>query len=162
MRVSAAGWLFDSMFDTREVARYTSLPTHNHPDGIRGAEAVASAIFLARHDKSKEEIKTYLETEFDYDLSRSLDEVRKTCVFNETCPISVPEAIIAFLESENFEDAVRNAVSLGGDTDTQAAIAGSIAEAFYGVPEDLISKCREFLPSDILAVIDKFNLLIDQ
>ena len=160
MRVAAAGWLFDSMFDTREVARYTSLPTHNHPDGIRGAEAVASAIFLARQNKSKEEIKSYLETEFDYDLSRSLDDVRKTCIFNETCPISVPEAIIAFLESTDFEDAIRNAVSLGGDSDTQAAIAGSIAEAFYRIPNHLITKCREYLSSDILEVVDKFNLTV--
>jgi len=157
MRVSAAGWVSASMFETREIARNTALPTHNHPDGIRGAESVASAIFLARQGKSKEEIKNYIEREFDYNLSRRLEEVRKTCVFNETCPISVPEAIIAFLESTDFEDAVRNAVSLGGDTDTQAAIAGSIAEAFYGVPENLVAECRKFLPQGILEVIDKFN-----
>ena len=157
MRVSAAGWISDSMFETREVARQTARPTHNHPEGVKGAMSVACAIFLARKGATKEEIKNYIEREFDYNLSRSLEEVRKTCVFNETCQVSVPEAIIAFLESENFEDTIRNAVSLGGDADTQAAIAGSIAEAFYGVPEDLIKKCREYLPSDILKVVEEFN-----
>lgn len=157
MRVSAAGWIFNSMFDTRECARMTARPTHNHPEGVKGAMAVASAIFLARKGSSKEEIKNYIDYEFYYDLSRSLEDVRENCVFDETCPVSVPEAIIAFLESENFEDAIRNAVSLGGDTDTQAAIAGSIAEAFYGVPENLIQKCREYLPQEFLDVIDKFN-----
>lgn len=157
MRVSAAGWIFDSIFDTRECARMTARPTHNHPEGVKGAMAVASAIFGARKGWSKKSIKNYIEYEFDYDLSRSLDEVRENCVFDETCPVSVPEAIIAFLESENFEDAIRNAVSLGGDTDTQAAIAGSIAEAFYGVPENLIEKCRKFLPKEFLDVVDKFN-----
>ncbi len=157
IRVSAAGWIFNSMFDTRECARMTARPTHNHPEGVKGAMAVASAIFLARKGATKDDIKNYIETEFDYDLSRSLDEIRPNYKFDETCQGSVPEAIIAFLESENFEDAIRNAVSLGGDTDTQAAIAGSIAEAFYGIPEDLIQKCREYLPQEFLSVVDKFN-----
>lgn len=159
MRVSVAGWIFNSMFDTRECARMTARPTHNHPEGVKGAMAVASAIFLARKGESKEEIKNYIEYEFDYDLSRTLDEIRPNYEFDETCQGSVPEAIIAFLESENFEDAIRNAVSLGGDTDTQAAIAGSIAEAFYGVPENLIKKCREYLPQEFLDVVDKFNFV---
>ena len=158
MRVSAAGWIFNSMFDTRECARMTARPTHNHPEGVKGAMAVASAIFLARNGATKDDIQNYIETEFDYDLSRSLDEIRPNYKFDETCQGSVPEAIIAFLESENFEDAIRNAVSLGGDTDTQAAIAGSIAEAFYGVPQNLIEKCREYLPQEFLSVIDKFNI----
>lgn len=157
MRVSAVGWIFNSMFETRECVRMTARPTHNHPEGVKGAMAVASAIFLARNDADKEEIKNYIEYEFNYDLSRTLDEIRPNYEFDETCQGSVPEAIIAFLESENFEDAIRNAVSLGGDTDTQAAIAGSIAEAFYGVPENLIKKCREYLPQEFLDVIDKFN-----
>ena len=157
MRVSAAGWISDSMFETREVARQTARPTHNHPEGVKGAMSIACAIFLARKCSTKEKIKNYIEGEFDYNLSRSLDEVRKTCEFNETCSISVPEAIVAFLESENFEDAIRNAVSLGGDADTQAAIAGSIAEAFYEIPENLILKCRKYLPQEILKVIDRFN-----
>jgi len=157
MRVSAAGWISDSMFETREVARMTARPTHNHPEGVKGAMSVACAILLARQGKSKAEIKNYIEREFDYNLSRGLDEVRKNCVFDETCQGSVPEAIIAFLESTDFEDAIRNAVSLGGDADTQAAIAGSIAEAFYGIPENLIEECRKFLPPDMLEVVDKFN-----
>ena len=160
MRVSAAGWISDSMFETREVARQTARPTHNHLEGVKGAMAVASAIFLARQGKSKEEIKNYIETEFNYNLSRKLDDVRKIYHFDVTCQGSVPEAIISFLESENFEDAIRNAVSLGGDSDTLAAMAGSIAEAFYGVPENLIAEVRKFLPQDILEVVDKFNEVI--
>lgn len=168
MRVSAAGWVHDKMFETRECARMTARPTHNHSEGIKGAVAVASAIFLARSGKSKEEIKNYIESEFNYNLSRSLDEIRvayknyaEKCTgsvkFDETCPGSVPEAIIAFLKSTDFEDTIRNAVSLGGDTDTQAAIAGSIAEAFYGIPDELIQKCREFLPEEFLKIVDEFN-----
>ena len=160
MRVSAAGWVSESVFKTREVARQTARPTHNHYEGVKGAMAVASAIFLARQGKSKDEIKNYIETEFDYNLSRKLDDIRPTYHFDVTCQGSVPEAIIAFLESTDFEDAVRNAVSLGGDSDTQAAITGSIAEAFYGIPEDLIANCREYLPSDILKVVEQFNLFI--
>ena len=160
MRVSAAGWISDSMFETREVARQTARPTHNHLEGVKGAMAVASAIFLARQGKSKEEIKNYIETEFNYNLSRKLDDIRPIYHFDVTCQGSVPEAIISFLESENFEDAIRNAVSLGGDSDTLAAMAGSIAEAFYGVPENLIAEVRKFLPQDILEVVDKFNEVI--
>ena len=160
MRVSAAGWICNSIFDTRECARMTARPTHNHPEGVKGAMAVASAIFLARTGRSKEDIKNYIESEFDYNLSRSLDDIRKNYYFDETCQGSVPESIIAFLESENFEDAIRNAVSLGGDTDTQAAIAGSIAEAFYGIPDALIEKCREYLPKNMLEILDNFNAKI--
>ena len=160
MRVSAAGWICNSMFDTRECARMTSRPTHNHPEGVKGAMAVASAILLARKGSSKAEIKNYIESEFDYNLSRSLDDIRKTYEFDETCQGSVPESIIAFLESEDFEDAIRNAVSLGGDADTQAAIAGSIAEAFYGIPENLVKKCREYLPKNMLEILDNFNAKI--
>lgn len=160
MRVSAAGWICNSMFDTRECARMTSRPTHNHPEGVKGAMAVASAILLARKGSSKAKIKNYIESEFDYNLSRSLDDIRKTYEFDETCQGSVPESIIAFLESEDFEDAIRNAVSLGGDADTQAAISGSIAEAFYGIPENFIKKCREYLPENMLEVLDNFNAKI--
>ena len=126
---------------------------------MKGAQAVA-ATFLARQGKSKQEIKSYLESEFDYDLSRGLDDIRPIYHFDVTCQGSVPEAIIAFLESSDFEDTIRNAVSLGGDSDTQAAIAGSIAEAFYRIPVHLITKCHEYLPSDILEVVDKFNLTV--
>ena len=158
MRVSAAGWLYDSMERTREVARATANVTHNHPEGIKGAEATASAIYMARNGSSKEEIKEYIEREFHYNLDRTLDEIRPGYHMDETCQRTVPEAIIAFLESKNFEDAVRNAVSLGGDTDTLGAITGSIAEAFYGIPAELLAECRsrieEGLMLDILDELD--------
>ena len=142
MRVSAAGGLYDSLERTREVARATANVTHNHPEGIKGAEATASAIYMARNGSSKEEIKEYIEKEFHYNLDRTLDEIRPGYHMDETCQRTVPEAIIAFLESKDFEDAVRNAVSLGGDTDTLGAITGSIAEAFYGIPAVLIAECK--------------------
>ena len=122
MRVSAAGWLYDSIERTREVARATANVTHNHPEGVKGAQAVASAIFLARTGKTKEEIKEYIASTFEYDLNRTVDEIRPDYEFHVSCQKSVPEAIIAFLESKDFEDSVRKAVSLGGDSDTIAAI----------------------------------------
>lgn len=158
MRVSAAGWLYDSLERTREVARATAVVTHNHPEGIKGAEATASAIFMARKGATKEEIKNYIEGEFQYDLSRTLEELRPYYHHVESCQETVPEAIIAFLESVSFEDAVRNAISLGGDTDTLGAITGSIAEAFYGIPALLIAECRaridEGLMTDVLNEFD--------
>ena len=157
MRVAAAGWLYDTLARTREVARQTAVVTHNHAEGIKGAEATASAIFLSREGKPKEEIKEYIVREFSYDLSRTLDEIRPHYSMDATCQGSVPEAIISFLESADLEDAVRNAVSLGGDTDTVACIAGSIAEAFYGVPEALKAECRRRLPQEMLAVLDAFD-----
>ena len=132
MRVSAVGWLYPTLERTRKVAAYTAKVTHNHPEGIKGAEATASCIFLARHGVNKDSIKEYVIKEFGYDLNRTLDEIRPTYHHVESCQQTVPEAIIAFLESENFEDAVRNAVSLGGDTDTlpkQKPQQGCIAHA---------------------------------
>ena len=158
MRVSAAGWLYDTLERTREVARWTAEVSHNHPEGIKGAEATASAIFLARTGKTKEEIKNYIINEFNYDLSRTLDEIRPNYHHVESCQETVPEAITAFLESTDFEDAIRNAVSLGGDTDTLACITGSIAEAFYGVPKELIIECRKRLSKEILLVVDEFEV----
>ncbi len=143
MRVSAAGWLYDSLERTREAAKATASVTHNHREGIKGAEATACAVFLARNGKSKEEIRAYITREFHYDLDRTLDEIRPSYHMDESCQRTVPEAVIAFLESTGFEDAVRNAVSLGGDTDTLGAITGSIAEAYYGIPPMLTAQCRE-------------------
>ena len=157
MRVAAAGWLYDTLARTREVARQTAIVTHNHAEGIKGAEATASAIFLSRGGKSKEGIKDYIVREFGYDLSRTLDEIRPFYSMDATCQGSVPEAILSFLESTDFEDTVRNAVSIGGDTDTVTCIAGSIAEAFYGVPEELKAECRLRLPQEMLAVLDAFD-----
>ena len=158
MRVSAAGWLYDSLERTREVARATANVTHNHPEGIKGAEATASAIYMARNGFSKEEIKEYIEREFHYNLDRTLDEIRPGYHMDETCQRTVPEAIIAFLESKDFEDAIRNAVSLGGDTDTLGAITGSIAEAFYGIPAVLIAECRSRIDEGLMTdVLDEFD-----
>ena len=158
MRVSSAGWLFDTLAETRHMARLTAEVTHNHPEGIKGAEVTASAIFLARTDHSKEEIKDYIVKEFGYDLSRSCDEIRPGYHHDETCQKTVPEAITAFMEGNDFEDVIRTAVSLGGDCDTLSCIAGSIAEAFYGVPAILKAECRSRLPEDMLDILDRFDI----
>ena len=157
MRVSAVGWLYDSLENTRTVAKAIANVTHNHPEGIKGAEATASAIFMARNGSSKEEIKKYIENEFHYDLNRTLNEIRPSYHMDETCQKTVPEAIIAFLEAKDFEDAIRNAVSLGGDTDTLGAITGSIAEAYYRIPEWLMTECRKRINRDMRVVLDDFN-----
>lgn len=161
MRVSAAGWLYNSLERTREVARATANVTHNHPEGIKGAEATASAIYMARNESSKEEIKEYIEREFHYNLDRTLDEIRPGYHMDETCQRTVPEAIIAFLESKDFEDAIRNAVSLGGDTDTLGAITGSIAEAFYGISDVLIAECRSRIDEGLMTdILDEFDHIL--
>ena len=157
MRVAAAGWLFDSLETTRHMARLTAEVTHNHPEGIKGAEATASAIFLARTGKTKDEIRDCIVREFGYDLSRTCDEIRPAYHHDESCQRTVPEAVTAFLEGTDFEDVIRTAVSLGGDCDTLTCIAGSIAEAFYGVPDALIAACRERLPQDIIRVVDRLR-----
>ena len=157
MRVSAAGWFCDNIYDTRECARTTARITHNHKEGVKGAMATACAIFLARTGKSKDEIKNYIACEFGYDLDRTIDDIRVHYHHVEEIWKTVPEAIIAFLESTDFESAIRNTVWLGGDVDTVGAITGSIAEAFYGVPDNLIAECRKRLPKEMLDVVDRFN-----
>ena len=157
MRVSAAGWLFDTLDKTLEMAKVTAEVTHNHPEGIKGAQATAAAIFLARTGHSKPEIKQYVEQTFGYDLNRTCDEIRPTYHHVETCQETVPEAIIAFLESVSFEDALRNAVSLGGDSDTLAAITGSIAEAAYGVPDWIEEKALSYLDAPLLDVVHRWK-----
>ena len=157
MRVSAVGWLYGTIGETRRIARLTAEVTHNHPEGIKGAEATAGAIFLAGHGASKAEIRDYIVRGFGYDLSRTCDEIRPTYHHVESCRQTVPEAITAFLEGTGFEDVIRTAVSLGGDCDTLACIAGSIAEAFCGVPEELKQACRERLPEDMLDILDRFE-----
>ena len=159
MRVSSAGWLFDSLDETRKYARLSAEVTHNHPEGIKGAEATASAIFMARKGSSTKEIREYIINEFDYDLSRTCDEIRPDYEHVESCQETVPEAITAFLEGNDFEDVIRTAVSLGGDCDTLTCIAGGIAEAFYGVPDHLKQECRKRLREDMLNVLDRFNLV---
>ena len=158
MRVSAAGWLFDTLEETREKARLTAEVTHDHPEGIKGAEATSSAIFLARTGRSKGEIRDYIVQEFGYDLSRTCDQIRPSYYHNESCQKTVPEAITAFLEGTDFEDVIRTAVSLGGDCDTLTCIAGSIAEAFYGVPAILKAECRRRLPEDMAYILGRFDI----
>ena len=157
MRVSSVGWLYDSLEETREKARLTAEVTHNHPEGIKGAESVAAVIWLARNGKSKQEIREYVIKEFGYDLSRTCDEIRPGYHHVESCQQTVPEAITAFLEGESFEDVIRTAVSLGGDCDTLTCIAGSMAEAFYGVPEELKEECRKRITPDMKEVLDRFD-----
>ena len=132
MRVSPIAWYYDSLADVLEEAMHSAEMTHNHPEGIKGAQAVAATIFMARKGSSKGEIRSYIEAQFSYDLSASIDAIREHYGFEVSCQKSVPEAVISFLESTDFEDAVRNAVSLGGGSDTQACIAGAIAEVYYG------------------------------
>ena len=149
MRVSPIGWAFETLEETERVAKWSAEITHNTAEGICGAQAVAAAIFLARNGKSKDEIRAYIQDKY-YDLSFTLDEIRPTYVATVTCEGSVPQAIVAFLEATDFEDAIRNAVSLGGDCDTQACIAGAIAEAFFGIPDDLQDKAFEYLDDPII------------
>lgn len=155
MRVSAVGWLYDTIERTREVAKATAEVTHNHPEGIKGAEAIASAIFLARTGKTKEEIKEYIEMEFRYDLEDTCDNIRPWYRHTEKCHETVPPALIAFLEGEDFEDVVRTAVSLGGDCDTLTAIAASVAEAFYAIPEDIKEEAKRKLPEDMKRILEQ-------
>ena len=136
MRVSPVGWLYPTLEETLHVAKLTAEVTHNHPKGIKGAQAIAACIFLARTGAVKEQIMAYVEETFDYDLHRKLDDIRPTYVHVETCQESVPESILAFLEGTTYEDVIRKAVSLGGDSDTIACMAGSIAEVYYEMPEE--------------------------
>ena len=156
MRVSAFAWLFDDLESVIQYAKMSAEVTHNHPEGIKGAEAVAAAVFLARQKHSKEEIKNYIEDNY-YPLNMKLNDIRQIYHFDVTCQGTVPQAIIAFLESENFEDAIRNAVSLGGDSDTLAAITGSIAEAYYGIPKDIQEKAMGYLDEFLKSVLAEFN-----
>lgn len=157
MRVSPVGWAFDTLEETLEAAKQSAEITHNHPEGIKGAQATAACIFMARTGKSKQEIKDYIEKRFGYNLSRTCDEIRPTYDFDVTCQGSVPESIIAFLESTDFESAIRLAVSLGGDADTMGAITGGIAEAYYGgVSEHIRKEVLKRLPNEFIVVMQKF------
>ena len=160
MRISSIGWLYNDLETVHRMARLSAEVTHNHPEGIKGAEATASAIFLARTGSTKAEIKAYIEENFHYDLSRTCDEIRPDYYHVESCQETVPEAITAFLEGQSFEDVIRTAVSLGGDCDTLTCIAGSMAEAFYGVPEELKTECRKRLPGDLQEVLIRFDSAI--
>lgn len=157
MRVSSAGWLAKDMEGTLRLARLSAEVSHNHPEGIKGAQATAAAIFLARTGHDKADIRAHIENEFGYDLSRTCDEIRPSYHHVESCQETVPQALTAFLESADFEDALREAVSLGGDSDTLAAITGGVAEAFYGVPENLKEECRRRLTPELAEILAEWE-----
>lgn len=157
MRVSPVGWLFDTEQVVLDEARKSAACTHNHPEGIKGAQATAIALYFARKGKEKLFIRQYIAAEFGYDLHKTVDEIRKTYLYNESCQGTVPEALICFLESDSFEDAIRKAISIGGDSDTIGAITGAIAEAFYDIPVELANKARSYLPNDMLDTLKLFG-----
>ncbi len=157
MRVSPCGWLFDSEKEVLEEAKKSAECTHNHPEGIKGAQCVAHCIYLSLTEKSKGVIATVVQKLYGYDLSKSYEEIKATNTFNETCQVTVPQAIVCFLESTDFESAIRMAVSIGGDSDTIAAITGSIAEAFYGIPDELAKKAESYLPKEMLNILSLFR-----
>lgn len=158
MRVSPVGWAFNDLQEVLAEAERSASATHNHEFGIHGAQAVASGVFLARQGKSKKEIKEYIADNFLYDLNRTLDSIRPDYRFDVTCQGSVPEAIIAFLESKDFEDAIRKAISLGGDSDTISCITSGLAQAYYGeMPNELVEFARKRLPKNMLEVVEAFE-----
>ncbi len=158
MRVSAVGFAFNDLARVLEEAKLSAEITHNHPEGIKGAQATAAAIFLGRTGSSKAAIQHYISSEFGYDLNRSLTEIRPSYRFDVSCAGSVPESIIAFLAADDVEDAIRKAISLGGDTDTMACIAGGIAQAYFGeVSSYVISNTKMRLPIALLEVLEAFE-----
>ena len=175
MRVSPCGWIakLSEPFEeglklTEDLAKKSAEVTHNHPEGIKGAQATAAAIFFMRHGKSKNaveeyknKLKDYIQNKYKYDLNFTLNEIRPSYDFNESCQKTVPQAIVSFLESENFEDAIRNAISIGGDSDTLGAITGSIAEAAYGIPEDIKEKAISYLDNQIKEVYNSWINFLD-
>ena len=160
MRVSPVGWAYDTMERTREVARATAAVSHNHPEGIKGAECTAAVMYLARTGAGKEEIADYVVKEFGYDFSETLEQMRKRHEHVESCQDSLPKALRSFMDGESYEDVVRNAVSLGGDTDTLAAIAGAMGEAFFGMPFDLKTQVLKNVKPDMFEVIRAFDRFI--
>lgn len=157
MRVSAVGWAFDTLDEVLAEAAKSAAVTHNHPEGIKGAQAAAAAIFLARQGEAKAGIKSFIEERFAYDLNRSIQTIRPGYSFDESCQGTVPEAIVAVLDSASYENAVRLAISLGGDSDTLACIAGGIAEAFYGgVPKEIAKNAKARLDDGLLKTVKSF------
>ncbi len=158
MRVSPVGFAFESVDEVLAQAKRSAEVTHNHPEGIKGAQATALGVFLARTEKSKERIKEEIQMRFGYNLDRSLDEIRPGYQFDVSCQGTVPEAIIAFLESHDFEDAIRKAISLGGDSDTLACITGGIAQAYYkSIPAEIVSQTERRISLELLDIVNRFN-----
>ena len=175
MRVSSCGWIAnldipieEGLKLTEDLAKKSAEVTHNHPEGIKGAQATAVSIFFMRHGKSKnaikeykDKLKDYIKDRFEYDLDFTIDEIRPIYRFDVSCQGSVPPAIVSFLESENFEDAIRNAISIGGDSDTIGAITGSIAEASYGIPEDIKEKAMSYLDGRLKGVYENWIKFVE-
>lgn len=157
MRVSPVSWVADSLEESQKLAKMSAIVTHNHPEGIKGALATNDAIYLARNSFTKEKIKKHIEDNYRYDLNRKLDDIRPDYKFDVSCKGSVPESIICFLEAEDYEDTIRNAVSLGGDADTQAAIAGGIASAYWDVPSKIAARGIKRLDYNLLEVFLEFR-----
>ena len=159
MRISAVGFAAESMEQAKEMSAAVTKVSHDHPEGMKGAEATAVAIVLARQGKSKEEIKAYIEKNYAYDLSETVDGYREKWGGHgkEICQVSVPQAFVCFFEGEDYEDVIRNCISIGGDSDTIAAIAGGIAEAYFGVPEHLVNACKKILSPELLEICEVFE-----
>ena len=161
MRVSPAGLYAKSIDEALKLAEVTASVSHNHPEGIKGAQAVAASVFLCKEGRSKQEIKRYVEETFGYNLNRTIAEIRPNYCFDVSCQGSVPEAIIAFLEGNSFEEVIRLAISLGGDSDTIACMAGAIAACCYEIPQEIAEKCDGLLTKDLKTIKDDFMVLIE-
>jgi type I restriction enzyme M protein len=160
MRVSACGWAGQTLDEVKAISLAVTEVTHNHPEGIKGAEATAVAVYLALAGKTIDEIREVIDREY-YPMNFTLDEIRPGYSFDVSCQGSVPQALEAFFESTSFEDAIRNAISIGGDSDTIAAITGAVAGAYYGVPRDIRAKAETFLTSDLLGTLFKFERMFE-
>lgn len=157
MQVGPVGWAFDTIEEILAKAKESAECTHNHPEGIKGAQATALAIMMARHGCDKNEIRSEIEKRFEYDLQFTCEQIRPTYTWGGTCQDSVPQAIVAFLDGEDYEDSIRNAISIGGDSDTIGCITGSIAEAYFGVPADLRNSAMNYLPEEFQSIISEFE-----
>ena len=157
MRVSPVGFAFDTIEDVLAEAERSAAVTHNHPEGIKGAQATALTILLARQGADRVAIREEISGRFGYNLNRSLDDIRPTYAFDVSCQGTVPEAIIVFLESTDYENAIRLAISLGGDSDTLANITGGIAEAYYGIPDEIAAKGKIYLSEDFVGILEEFS-----
>lgn len=162
MRVSPVGLYAKTLDEALALAAVTASVSHNHPEGVKGAQAIAACVFLCKEGKSKEEIKEYVEKTFDYDLNRKIADIRPTYDFDVSCQRSVPEAIIAFFEGNSFEEVIRLAISLGGDSDTIGCMAEAIAACMYSIPDSITDKCDSLLPEDLREIKDKFLELISE
>ena len=161
MRVSPVGLYAKSLDEALELAALTASVSHNHPEGVKGAKAIAASVFLCKEGHSKQEIKRYVEDTFGYNLNRTIAEIRPNYFFDVSCQGSVPEAIIAFLEGNSFEEVIRLAVSLGGDSDTIACMAGAIAACCYEIPQEIAVKCDGLLTTDLKIIMDSFITLVE-